>query len=237
MPGAIIGQPCSGVFLAARPRGRRRAVVVVVDALGWGVGQVRSAARFSPVGRGAERAAGWSGSQRPSQKSRVGGILVLARLDPAQFWEWSSKNSRGKSCSAAWLLSGARALSASVPVDARADGPFLFSWLGGGGKTLSATSRPDRFTALLITLHHYAGFVPGVPLPRSLLLEGTLGPSPLARIYFPAVRADIYFWDLFAAAFVNTLAPAGGVLVDGDLDQPLPNPGRVSRGRASRPHG
>lgn len=28
----------------------------------------------------------------------IGGILVLARLDPRQFWEWSSKNSRGKSC-------------------------------------------------------------------------------------------------------------------------------------------
>lgn len=28
----------------------------------------------------------------------IGGILVLARLGPRQFWEWSSKNSRGKSC-------------------------------------------------------------------------------------------------------------------------------------------
>lgn len=122
--------------------------------------------RLDAAGKGA---AGWSGSQRPSQKSRVGGILVLARLDPAQFWEWSSKNSRGKSCSAAWLLSG----SFGRPVDcprARTGGPFLFSWLAGG-KTLSATSRPDRFTALLITLPYYAGFVPGAPLPRSLLLE------------------------------------------------------------------
>lgn len=44
-------------------------------------------------------------SPRPStllkgEKGRyyIGGILVLARLGPRQFWEWSSKNSRGKSC-------------------------------------------------------------------------------------------------------------------------------------------
>lgn len=34
----------------------------------------------------------------------IGGILVLARLGPRQFWEWSSKNSRGKSCPLLLLL-------------------------------------------------------------------------------------------------------------------------------------
>lgn len=37
--------------------------------------------RCKPVGRPYERA-GWSLTQRPSQKSYIGGILVLARLDP-----------------------------------------------------------------------------------------------------------------------------------------------------------
>ena len=48
------------------------------------VGKVSSSGvrlRCKPVGRPYERA-GWSLTQRPSQKSYIGGILVLARLDP-----------------------------------------------------------------------------------------------------------------------------------------------------------
>lgn len=40
----------------------------------------------------------------------IGGILVLARLGPRQFWEWSSKNSRGKSCPLCCRAAAARLL-------------------------------------------------------------------------------------------------------------------------------
>lgn len=85
----------------------------------------------------------------------IGGILVLARLGPRQFWEWSSKNSRGKSCllplSSCPLASSSSSSSSSSPSArrgiARSRGsPFAFSALAVPRSSSSLSSTAYRVT-------------------------------------------------------------------------------------------
>lgn len=81
--------------------------------------------------------------------------MVLARLGPRQFWEWSSKNSRGKSCllplSSCPLASSSSSSSSSSPSArrgiARSRGsPFAFSALAVPWSSSSLPSTAYRVT-------------------------------------------------------------------------------------------
>lgn len=117
--------------------------------------------------------------------------MVLARLGPRQFWEWSSKNSRGKSCllplSSCPLASSSSSSSSSSPSArrgiARSRGsPFAFSALAVPWSSSSLSSTAYRVTDRRPSRHPRYSVVFVVFADASFRMPSACANSPSLRL-------------------------------------------------------